>query len=157
MIKITLFSISYAFLNVFGFLRYLTTKVLTKKSDVYSFGIVLLELITGQSVIPKVAENSNSNIRRLVSFMTAKGDIANTVDPRLQGGYDLNSVSKAVEIAMACVSRTSSRRPTMKEVVVELNECLAMETAWRKERTNELGRGDAMEMIAVNFHEDRGR
>ncbi|KAJ0008263.1 hypothetical protein Pint_29493 [Pistacia integerrima] len=38
----------------------------------------------------------------------------------------------AQEIAMACVSSTSAKRPTMNELVTELNECLAIETARKK-------------------------
>ncbi|KAI4305439.1 hypothetical protein L6164_028805 [Bauhinia variegata] len=36
-----------------------------------------------------------------------------------------SSVWKAVELAMACLSLYPKRRPTMSEVVIELNECLA--------------------------------
>ncbi|KAK3197825.1 hypothetical protein Dsin_021240 [Dipteronia sinensis] len=59
--------------------------------------------------------------------MPAKGDIRNVVDPRLQGDFSMNSVWKAIEVAMACVSQTSAKRPTMKQVVFDLNESLAIE------------------------------
>ncbi|TXG68723.1 hypothetical protein EZV62_003658 [Acer yangbiense] len=56
-----------------------------------------------------------------------KGDIKNVVDPRLQGDFDVNSAWRAVEVAMACVSQTSAKRPTMNQVVIDLNESLAIE------------------------------
>ncbi|CAL2245210.1 unnamed protein product [Prunus armeniaca] len=59
-----------------------------------------------------------------------------------------NSVWKAVEIAFACVSSSSNRRPTMSQVVMELKECLAIELA-RKNRDAESE--DSIEMRPVKF------
>ncbi|PQM38842.1 putative LRR receptor-like serine/threonine-protein kinase [Prunus yedoensis var. nudiflora] len=42
------------------------------------------------------------------------------VDPRLEGNFNTNSVWKAVEIAMACVSVNAIKRPSMSQVVVDL-------------------------------------
>ncbi|CAM8883476.1 unnamed protein product [Rhodiola kirilowii] len=80
---------------------YYRTQRLNEKSDVYSFGVVLLEIITS--------------------------DVKSIVDARLQGDYDVNSAWKAIELAMYCVSSTSIKRPTMSQVVSELNQCLEME------------------------------
>ena len=104
---------------------------MTEKSDVYSFGVVLLVIITGQPAIT-THDNDNIHISRLVNLKLADGDMNSIVDPRLLGDFDINSAWKAVELAMSCVARTTSRRPTMNEVVVELNDCLLTERA-RKE------------------------
>ena len=103
---------------------------MTEKSDVYSFGVVLLQIITSKPAIRKFEERAH--IIEWVSFMLEKGDIKNVVDPRLQGDFDMNSVWRAVEVAMACVSQTSAKRPTMNQVVIDLKESLAIEIA----RTN---------------------
>ena len=65
--------------------------------------------------------------------MLERGDVKNIVDPRLEGDLDINSVWKAIEVAMACVSPTSIERPIMTYVVLELKQCLAMELARRQE------------------------
>ena len=65
--------------------------------------------------------------------MLAKGDIQNIVDPRLGGDFDVNSVWKAVEVAVVCVSPTSSRRPTMNQVVTELKESSTTELSQKME------------------------
>ena len=65
-------------------------------------------------------------------MMLDRGDIQNIVDPRLGGDFNVNSAWKAVEIAMACVSTTSSNRPPMSEVVVRLKECLTFEIIKRE-------------------------
>ncbi|KAF2567456.1 hypothetical protein F2Q68_00027561 [Brassica cretica] len=61
--------------------------------------------------------------------MLTEGDIQNIVDPKLLGDYDSGSVWRAVELAMSCLNPSSARRPTMSEVVTELNECLAYENS----------------------------
>nr|POF05211.1 isoform 2 of probable lrr receptor-like protein kinase [Quercus suber] len=111
--------------------RYSSSYRLTEKSDVYSFGVVLLKIITSRPVIEKFADE-NIHISQWVSFMLAQGDIINIVDPRLQGAFNMNSAWKAVEIAMLCVSSTSTKRPTMSQVVAELKECLTTEFAQKE-------------------------
>ncbi|TXG68720.1 hypothetical protein EZV62_003655 [Acer yangbiense] len=108
--------------------RYYVTNRLNEKSDVYSFGIVLLEIITSHPVV-KIGEDENVHITQWVINMLGNGDITNIVDPSLEGDFETNSAWKAVELALACASHVSSKRPTMNDVVMELKDCLAMETA----------------------------
>ncbi|KAE8700679.1 putative leucine-rich repeat receptor-like protein kinase [Hibiscus syriacus] len=106
--------------------EYSTSNRLTEKSDVYSFGVVLLEIITNRPVTTKTY-NQTTHISQWVSLMLSSDDINTIADSRLQGDFDISSMKKAVELAMACVSPTSTRRPTMTYVVTELNECLSAE------------------------------
>ncbi|KAF8045826.1 hypothetical protein N665_4364s0001 [Sinapis alba] len=108
-------------------LEYYQTNWLNEKSDVYSFGIVLLEIITNQPVINQNREKPY--IAEWVGLMLTKGDIQNIMDPKLFGDYDSGSVWRAVELAMSCLNPSSARRPTMSQVVTELNECLANENS----------------------------
>nr|XP_023920490.1 probable LRR receptor-like serine/threonine-protein kinase At1g05700 [Quercus suber] len=122
-------------LSVAGTLGYLDPEYsisyrLTEKSDVYGFGVVLLEIITSRPAIERSYENTH--ISQWVRMMLDRGDIQNIVDPRLGGDFNVNSAWKAVEIAMACVSTTSSNRPPMSEVVVRLKECLTSEIIKRE-------------------------
>jgi serine/threonine protein kinase len=128
--------------------RYYISNWLTEKSDVYSFGVVLLGIMTGRPAIERSTERTH--ISQWVSFMLAEGDIKNIVDPRLRENFNINSAWKAVEIAMACVSPTSAKRPTMSEAVVELKECLATKLT----RTKEVQEGestDSIEIINMNL------
>ena len=70
-----------------------------------------------------------------VSNVVGNGDVTSVVDPRLEDDFQVNSAWKAVEIAMACVSATSTKRPTMNMVVIELKDCLAMEAACRNKNS----------------------
>ena len=124
--------------------RYSITYKLTEKSDVYSFGIVLLKIITGRLVIERSHETTH--ISQWVRIMLDKGDIQNIVDPRLHGDFNANSAWKAIEIAMVCVSSTSTKRPPMSEVVVKLKECLTSELAEREDESNY-----SVEMVNMNM------
>ncbi|KAE8688557.1 hypothetical protein F3Y22_tig00110963pilonHSYRG00056 [Hibiscus syriacus] len=106
--------------------KYSTSNRLTEKSDVYSFRVVLLEIVTNQQVIMKSYEQT-THISQWASLMLYNGDIKSIVDPRLQGDFDIISMKKAVEQALACVSQTSMKRPSTNYVVAELSECLSTE------------------------------
>ncbi|KAL5575501.1 hypothetical protein UlMin_017200 [Ulmus minor] len=111
--------------------EYYLTSRLNEKSDIYSFGVVLLQLITSRPAISRDNENERSHISQWVSVQLGNGDINSIVDPRLQGDFDTNSMWKAVEIAMACLSQSAARRPNMSIVVTELKECLVAELSRR--------------------------
>ncbi|KAL2936507.1 hypothetical protein RDABS01_034083 [Bienertia sinuspersici] len=131
--------------------EYYSTQRLHKKSDVYSFGVVLLELITG---LPSIITRSGEPIH-IVAWIAPKlesGDSDNIVDNRLQGNYNTTSAWKALEIAMLCVSTTGIHRPSMnEEVVVDLNDCLAIEIA--RERTRS-GNHEYAYHSALNLNDD---
>nr|POF19206.1 putative lrr receptor-like serine/threonine-protein kinase [Quercus suber] len=128
--------------------EYYKSNRLNEKSDVYSFGVVLLKVITNRPVIERSLERIH--ISQWVGFMLAKGDIQNIVDPRLGGDLNVNSVWKAVEVAVACVSPTSSRRPTMSQVVAELKESLTTELSQKIEGYR-VELKDSFEMINMDL------
>uniref|UniRef100_A0ACD5TEW9 Uncharacterized protein n=1 Tax=Avena sativa TaxID=4498 RepID=A0ACD5TEW9_AVESA len=105
--------------------EYAVAMQLTEKSDVYSFGVVLLEVITGQHPILQCPEPTN--IIQWVRQRLARGNIEDIVDARLAGDYDVNSVWKATDVALKCTSQASTQRPTMTDVVAQLQECLELE------------------------------
>ena len=126
-----------------------------EKTDVYSFGIVLLELISSRPAIIKFSEDSRPcNIANWVRPIIAKGDIRMIVDQRLQGEFETNSARRAIKTAMSCVSLSSSDRPTMRDLVAELRECLKI--AMAHERTNRLeDNHDSVGIEAVMAVEER--
>ncbi|OMO66489.1 hypothetical protein COLO4_30543 [Corchorus olitorius] len=130
--------------------EYSTSYRLTEKSDVYSFGVVLLEIITSRPVIERRNGDEVIHIKQWVSFMLSNGDIKSIVDQKLRGDFDTNSVWKAVELAMACVSLASTKRPTMNYVATELAECLSFEID-RKRRGHENVSQELTGMVSINF------
>ncbi|KAJ0799782.1 putative transferase, protein kinase RLK-Pelle-LRR-I-1 family [Helianthus annuus] len=116
------------------FCRYYLTNWLTEKSDVYSFGVVLLELITSRR-----ATSEDINMIERVKSKVAQGNVNNLVDPRLDGRFNINTAWKVVELAIAGVSHTSIRRPTMNNVAIELKNCLQVEKACDGKPNNQSG------------------
>uniref|UniRef100_R7W4M3 non-specific serine/threonine protein kinase n=1 Tax=Aegilops tauschii TaxID=37682 RepID=R7W4M3_AEGTA len=90
--------------------EYATVLQLNEKSDVYSFGIILLEVITG---CPAIQQSG--------------GNIDEVVDPHMQGDYNINVMWKAVDLALKCTDHAPAQRPTMTNVVAQLQHCLELE------------------------------
>ncbi|RWR78181.1 putative LRR receptor-like serine/threonine-protein kinase [Cinnamomum micranthum f. kanehirae] len=121
--------------------EYFHSNNLTQKSDIYGFGVVLLEMITGQP--PIIRSCTNYEKRNLVDWarpIIATRDIQAVLDPRLEGDYDANSLSKVAEIALACTSPRSIERPTMTNIIAELKGCLG---------TPEISRSLEMEQVGT--------
>ncbi|KAH8943060.1 hypothetical protein BDL97_13G029000 [Sphagnum fallax] len=99
--------------------EYFLTHKLTDKSDVYSFGVVLLELFSGQQPIVH-----GKNIVREVIAASNAGKILSFVDPRM-GSYNGDALRALFQLGMACCRDHTDDRPSMVEVVREL------ENIWR--------------------------
>ncbi|KAH7672448.1 Non-specific serine/threonine protein kinase protein [Dioscorea alata] len=99
--------------------EYFLTHKLTDKSDVYSLGVVFLELLTAMKPI-----SHGKNIVREVNSAYESGDIFSIIDSRM-GAYPSECVGKFVSLALKCCQDETDMRPSMSEVVREL------EVIWR--------------------------
>ncbi|XP_062073081.1 probable LRR receptor-like serine/threonine-protein kinase At1g06840 [Humulus lupulus] len=93
---------------------YFLTHKLTEKSDVYSIGIVFLELLTGMPPI-----SHGRNIVREVNSACQSGNMTSMID-RDMGSYNFECVKKFMQLALKCCEEEAKGRPTMLEVVREL-------------------------------------
>ncbi|XP_048231483.1 putative serine/threonine-protein kinase-like protein CCR3 isoform X2 [Ricinus communis] len=110
--------------------EYYALNILTEKSDVYSFGVVLLELLTGKKVI-FYDDNSEGTPTSVVDFAMPRilsGDFVKVLDPRVNPP-EFNE-EEAVELvaytALHCVNLEGRNRPTMTDVVANLERSLAL-------------------------------
>lgn len=94
--------------------EYFLTHKLTDKSDVYSLGVVFLELLTGLQPI-----SHGKNIVREVNMAYQAGIILSVIDERM-GSYPSECVEKFINLALSCCQDETNARPTMMEVVREL-------------------------------------
>ncbi|XP_072994910.1 putative leucine-rich repeat receptor-like protein kinase At2g19210 [Typha latifolia] len=107
--------------------EYISTHNFDKKSDVYSFGVVLLVVITSK---PQILRTPGTvHLTQWVAQRLAKGIIDDVIDKRLQEQYDVNSVWKVIDLALACTEKTSTERPSMSYVVAQLKESLSLVAA----------------------------
>jgi hypothetical protein len=116
-----------------GFLDpdYFRTQMLTEKSDVYSFGVVLLEIICGRPPINASLPEEQLNIVQWVTPYVEMdengGEIAEIIDKRLGGNYDIKSIACIAKLAMRCVDARPSYRPSASEVVANIKEAIICE------------------------------
>ncbi|GFP83743.1 probable LRR receptor-like serine/threonine-protein kinase at1g67720 [Phtheirospermum japonicum] len=91
------------------------------------FGVILLELISGQEAISN--ENFGINCRNIVQWAKLhieSGDIQGIIDPTLRE-YDIQSMWKIAEKALMCVQPHGSMRPSISEVIKEIQDAITIE------------------------------
>ncbi|XP_010275979.1 PREDICTED: probable leucine-rich repeat receptor-like protein kinase At5g49770 [Nelumbo nucifera] len=103
--------------------EYYMTQQLTQKSDVYSFGVVMLEIITAKQPIEK-----GKYIVREVKLEIDKNDehygLKDLIDPNIGSVANPICFANFVELAMHCVEESAVDRPTMSDVVKEIESIL---------------------------------
>ncbi|RCV07545.1 hypothetical protein SETIT_1G253500v2 [Setaria italica] len=99
--------------------HFLRSGVATKKSDVYSYGVLLLELLTGREAI---CADTGCRLAAAVGPTLTEGKVADVVDRRLGDEYDTHEAATVAALALRCVSDGHGLRPSMAEVVRELQE-----------------------------------
>ncbi|KAF0927290.1 hypothetical protein E2562_031494 [Oryza meyeriana var. granulata] len=105
--------------------EYQATMQPTTKSDVYSFGVVLLELVTGKPAV--LRDPDPISIIHWARQRLSRGNIEGVVDAHMCDDHDVNGAWKAADIALKCTAQVSAQRPTMTDVVAQLQECLELE------------------------------
>ncbi|KAL7583461.1 hypothetical protein Lser_V15G44784 [Lactuca serriola] len=99
--------------------EYYMTQQLTEKSDVYSFGVVLLELITARNPI----ERGKHIVREVRQAMDKSKELYNlheVLDPTIGLSSQLKGLERFVDLALSCVKETGSERPTMSDIMKEI-------------------------------------
>ncbi|KAF4377093.1 hypothetical protein CsatB_023395 [Cannabis sativa] len=105
--------------------EYYMTQQLTEKSDVYSFGVLMLELITAKKPI----ERGKYVVREIRLAMDKTKDLYNLhsfIDSNIGSGTRLVGFEKFVDMAMECVGDSGVDRPTMSEVVKEIEAIMKL-------------------------------
>ncbi|XP_019178561.1 PREDICTED: protein kinase APK1B, chloroplastic-like [Ipomoea nil] len=106
--------------------EYLATGHLTAKSDVYSFGVVLLEVLSGRRAIDKNRPSGEHNLVEWAKpYMANKRRVFRILDNRLEGQYTLEVAQKVANLAARCLSGDPKFRPSMDDVVKELEQLKA--------------------------------
>ncbi|KAB5563830.1 hypothetical protein DKX38_003884 [Salix brachista] len=105
--------------------EYYKTQQLTGKSDVYSFGVVMLELLTGRRPI----ERGKYVVREVKMALERANNLyylRELLDPIFGSDTTLRGLDKFVDVALKCVQDIGCDRPTMGEVVKEIENILQL-------------------------------
>ncbi|OEL31342.1 putative leucine-rich repeat receptor-like protein kinase [Dichanthelium oligosanthes] len=107
--------------------EYYMSQQLTEKSDVYSFGVVMLELIVAKQPIEK-GKYIVREAKRMFDASDAEFcGLKDMVDARIMNTNRLAAFGKYVQLALRCVDEVATARPSMSEVVKEIEVMLQSE------------------------------
>ncbi|XP_062106953.1 wall-associated receptor kinase-like 22 isoform X3 [Humulus lupulus] len=107
--------------GTFGYLdpEYFQSNQFTDKSDVYSFGVLLVELLTGQKAISLTRSQEGRSLATYFIVSMQRNQVFDILDTSvLEGPRD--EILAVANIAKRCLNLNSRKRPSMKEVTVEL-------------------------------------
>lgn len=104
--------------------EYAYTLQVDEKSDIYSYGVVLMEILSGKRSVEAAFGDGNSLVDWVRSKIKSKDGIDDILDKNAGAGCRSvrEEMIQMLRIALLCTSRNPADRPSMRDVVLMLQE-----------------------------------
>ncbi|MCO5547368.1 hypothetical protein L7F22_000817 [Adiantum nelumboides] len=127
-------------------------KKLLDKKDVYNYGLVLLQILMGRP-LPSCGDGNNGKSKLMESFMAEQGSRLEVVDPKILGACNMESLETVVEITVKCLSKDVLGRPSMEDVLWNLQYALQVQDSSNGGSQEDIGDG----YYPLDVHSVKGR
>jgi serine/threonine protein kinase len=108
--------------GTFGYLdpEYFQSSQFTEKSDVYSFGVVLAELLTGEKAISSTRTQESKSLATYFIQSVEENNLFDIIDSQVLKEDKKEEIIAVANLAKRCLDLNGKKRPTMREVAIEL-------------------------------------
>ncbi|KAJ6712001.1 hypothetical protein OIU79_008256 [Salix purpurea] len=100
-----------------------------EKEDVYQLGVILLQVITGKLVASSRALDE-LRIQLEKGLAEAPSKLQALVDPSTRGSFAYESLKTAAEITINCLEKDSRTRPSIEDVLWNLQYSIQIQGGW---------------------------
>ncbi|KAG0491782.1 hypothetical protein HPP92_005180 [Vanilla planifolia] len=100
-----------------------------EKEDIYQLGVILLEVITGKHPGSQ-REVDALRVQLRKSMNESSGKLMAIADPTIRNTFAYDSLKTAVDISINCVSNFPKERPSIDDVLWNLQYCVQIQDGW---------------------------
>ncbi|KAG2323763.1 hypothetical protein Bca4012_038045 [Brassica carinata] len=111
-----------------------------EKEDVYQFGVILLQIITGKVMAAASSELGSLKLQLENGLRDEPSVLRSLADPSVRGTYAYESLRTTVEFAINCLCEDQRKRPSIEDVVWNLQYTIQVQQGWTS--SGNLGVGD---------------